>query len=204
MLEWNAEDWHKNILRKACLKNVSDCFLLDVGCGSGEDSKLLSPYVNYVVGVDIHLSYSKLPKVANADFIVADACHLPFIDGSFGYIFEKDALHHIPNHKKGLEEMKRAAEKDGKVVVMEANRYNPVFYLHMTTMEGHQHFTQKYFKNLLCCCFKDVTFSSFESHVYPIKNKFILRLVHFVEDFLGNIPFVKVILSYNIAICGKE
>jgi len=103
MLQWNTEDWHKDILGKAELKMDNNAYVLDVGCGDGEDCKLIAPHVNYVIGVDIHLSFLRLPKVANLDFFVADACNLPFKDGAFDVVFEKDALHHIWNHKKGLE-----------------------------------------------------------------------------------------------------
>ena len=173
MLQWNAEDWHRDILRKTALKLSCHCYVLDVGCGDGEDCKIISPRVNYVVGVDIHLSSFGLPKVANLDFIVADACNLPFKDGAFNVVFEKDALHHIRNHKRGLEEMKRVAKKGGQVVVIEANRDNPILYLHMTLIKGHKHFTKKYLENLLAYYFGDITLRPVESHVYPITSKYI-------------------------------
>ena len=203
MLRWNTENWHEDILRKAELKIGSHYHVLDVGCGDGEDCKLIATCVTYVVGVDIRLSSLRLPKVANLDFTVADACNLPFKDSVFDVVFEKDALHHIQNHKKGLEEMKRVVKKGGKLVVVEANRYNPILYLHMTLVRGHQHFTKKYFENLLTYYFRDITFRSVESHVYPITSKYILKIVHFMEDFVAKVPLVKSFLSYNIAI-GKK
>lgn len=204
MLQWNADEWHKDFLRKTALNLSCHCYVLDVGCGDGEDCKIISPSVNYVVGIDINLSSFRLPKVANLDFIVADACDLPFKDSVFDVVFEKDALHHIRNHKRGLAEMKRVAKKGGQVVAVEANRYNPILYLHMTLLKGHQHFTKKYLENLLAYYFRHITLRSVESHVYPITNKYILRLVHFIEDFVAKVPRVKSFLSYNIAISEKN
>lgn len=203
-LQWNIEDWHRNILRKAELEmGYADC-ILDVGCGDGKDCEIISTLANHVVGVDLYLNSLRLPKISNLDFILADACNLPLKNGTLDVVFEKDVLHHILDHNKALKEMKRVVRNGGKLVAVEANRYNPIFYFHMTLMKGHQHFSTKYFKNLLASCFFDFEFKSVESHCYPITSRHLLKIVHFVEDFVAKVPFMKNILSYNISTIKKN
>lgn len=204
MFPWNVDDWHESILRKIELKMDSNYHILDVGCGDGKDCELISTHVNNVIGVDICLSSNGLTKATNLNFIVADACNLPFRKCVYDIVFEKDALHHIRNHKKALYEMKRVVKSHGKVVVVEANRYNPILFFHMTLMGGHQHFTTQYLENLLSYYFGEIIWRSLESHVYPKTNKYFLKLIHYMEDFVAKVPGVKSFLSYNIAICEKN
>lgn len=201
-LQWNIENWHQDFLRKIELPIDNIHNILDVGCGNGEDCKILAAQANYIVGVDLFLG-SPLPKASNLDFIVADACNLPFKNNFFDIVFEKDVLHHVQNHENALREMKKVAKNKGIVVTVEANRYNPIFYIHMTLMKNHQHFTKKYFEKLLTQNFSNIVFKSTESHVYP-KYGFLLKTAHKIEDLVEGIPFLKNFLSYNIAICKKE
>jgi len=198
-MQWNTVEWRKDMLRKTELELSSHYTVLDVGCGNAEDSKLIANQVSYVIGVDVRNSF-RLPKPVNFNFIVASGCSLPFKDSIFHLVFEKDTLHHIQNHKKVIREMKRVVKKGGKVAFIEANRYNICLYIHMTLMKGHQHFSKTYFKHLLTYYFKDITFKSVESHVYPIKNRDLLRIIHFLEALFAKVPLIKNFLSYNIAI----
>ena len=203
ILRWNSEDYEKDILRKIELPIDANSHILDVGCGNGADCKLFATLANFVVGIDISIM-PRLSKVGNPSFIVADACNLPFKHNFFDIVFEKDVLHHIQDHEKALREMKNAARNSGTVVVVEANRFNPISYLHMTLLKGHQHFTKKYFEKLLTQHFSNIVFKSTESHVYPITSKYLLKMVHKMEDFMAKISLIKNFLSYNIAICKKK
>jgi ubiquinone/menaquinone biosynthesis C-methylase UbiE len=179
--------------------------LLDIGCGDGAFSRLLSKHVRLVLGVDI-ISNPNWRKIRNRNvqFLIADACNLPFINECFDKIFEKDMLHHIKNHQKALKEIARVTRREGVAIFIEANRYNPILYFHMTLMKHHEHFTKKYFETLLLTAFRKCYFMSIESHVYPIKTKYILKLIYILEDSLSKIPFLKNYLAYNIAIAKNE
>lgn len=170
-------DYRKRILQKAKVNILPNQSVLDVGCGDGGDCELFSKTASNVIGIDIlsHPSWSKIKK-DNLEFQVADACNLPFINNIFDVVFVKDVLHHVPNHKKALHEVIRVTKEGGIIIVIEANRFNPIFYLHMTLMLGHQHFKKKYFKKLIESYSNDATFISTESHVYPIKNKLEFQL----------------------------
>ena len=62
--------------------------VIDIGCGSGRYSRLLVPYVNKVIGIDINqreINYasSDYQKSPDLNYCVADASILPFKTESF-------------------------------------------------------------------------------------------------------------------------
>lgn len=107
--------------------------ILEVGCGQGTDAILISRYTHHVVAIDVSLNALKvattlsLMKIGSEkiSFIAADAEYLPLRRGLFDVVFCKDVLHHVSNPVSTVLEMKRVAKKDGKVVAIEANAYNP-------------------------------------------------------------------------------
>ncbi len=82
------------------------------------------------------------PKAQKLRFSVADVCNLPFPDESFELVFEKDVLHHVEDKMKASKEIFRITKTGGHIICIEGNRYNPIFYFHMTLMKGHDHFTK--------------------------------------------------------------
>ena len=114
-------------------------------------------------------------------------------------VFEKYMLHHIKGYRKVLLEIRRVTRREGTVIIVEANRMNPILYLHMTLMKGHQHFTKQYLKTLLASTFKNVKITSIESHVYPTSSDSVLKFMRILEDLLNKAPF-KDLLSYNIVV----
>jgi len=200
-----ATDWKQRFFRKLDVTITSDQKVLDIGCGDGGDALIFAKLGANVIGTDIkpHPNWQIL-KQDNLKFKTANACALPFKDGSFNIVFEKDMLHHVNDLKKALSEIWRVTKKGGQIIIVEANRYNPILYLHMTLIRGHQHFTQRYFKNLIKTCFENTEFMAIESHVYPIRNHTLMKIIHFIEAFLEKVPIISNFLSYNIAIARKK
>jgi len=200
-----AYQWRilEKIFRYCCFNGQE--LLLDIGCGDGAFSQLLSKHVSWVLGVDKipNPNWRKI-KSRNIQFLVADACNLPFINECFDIAFEKDMLHHIKSHQKALKEITRVTRRGRTVIFIEANRYNPILYFHMTLMKHHEHFTRNFFESLITSAFRKCYFTSIESHVFPLKAKSILKFIRIFEDLLGKIPFFKDYLSYNIAIAKNK
>ena len=202
----NVLEYRKRILSKI-LEQVSltgQDAVVDIGCGDGGDCELLLKNVEKVVGVDIELS-SNWGKIRNGqiDFSVADVSNLPFPDESFDFVFEKDVLHHVENTATASREILRITKLGGHIVCIEGNRYNPIFYFHMTLMKGHEHFSKTFFTELMKTYSKHVDFLSVESRVYPTKNRRLLKLLHRFENLVETIPLVQNFLCYNIAIIKK-
>ncbi|HSV94374.1 MAG TPA: class I SAM-dependent methyltransferase [Spirochaetia bacterium] len=180
--------------------------ILDLGCGDGSDSEIfINEYKLKTYGVDIYKN-DRLKKIQGLKYKKGGIYNIPFPDSSFDYVFLHDILHHIDEidqsfskHISGLREVKRVCKKGGTIVIVEGNRYNPLFYPHMVKMLGHNHFTQKYFKKIIIKVFPQAQFKYFEAHFYPQKFISFWKIYEYIMEKL--IP--KKYLSYNTAIINK-
>jgi len=181
--------------------------LLDLGCGDGSDSMILKDTFGLdVFSCDVY-EHEDVKK-NSLKFELAGIYDLPYGDNTFDYVFMHDVLHHIDEPKQrlekhiaGLREAFRVLKTGGTMVIVEGNRYNPLFYPHMVKMRGHDHFRQSYFKKLIKESFKDgaIAFRFYEAHLYPKSSiKFWKVYESLMEKFCPK-PF----LSYNIALIKK-
>jgi len=76
--------------------NPRACYTLDIGCGNGSFSYVLSQN-SLVVGVDVQKYFIKPPRKGreNVDFVVADINALPFKNHSFDMIHCASVLEHF-------------------------------------------------------------------------------------------------------------
>jgi ubiquinone/menaquinone biosynthesis C-methylase UbiE len=172
--------------------------LLDSGCGDGGVARLLRERVGTVVAIDIErqATWQDGPRLT---FCVADAEELPYEDGAFDLVHSKDSLHHMDSPERALAEYRRVLKPGGTALIVEANRYNPIFYPHMTLALGHQHFTRPRFRSLVRAVFPDARFGAFEAHYAPVMRR-LLGFQHAVEETLERLPPFRPLLSYNFAI----
>lgn len=181
--------------------------ILDLGCGDGIDSLIFrEEYKLKVTSLDIykHPNINKL----NLNFIKGSIFTLPFKSNSFDYVFLHDVLHHIDEpyqrrlkHIKGLMEANRVTRNNGYLIIVEGNRYNPLFYPHMVKILKHDHFRQSYFKTLINDVFQQysITFKFFEAHLYPFGKNIIWSVYDwFMDNIMPN-----TFKSYNVAIVKK-
>ena len=180
--------------------------ILDVGCGDGSDAEIfINEFKLKTYGIDIY-EHENIQTISKLDFQKAGVFDIPFLDNSFDYVFLHDVLHHIDEEKQsyekhiaGLRELERVAKKGGHIIIVEGNRYNPLFYPHMVKMLGHNHFKQFYFKKIMTDFFQQVSFKFFESHLYPQKYiRFWKVYERFMERFCPD-----EFLAYNVAIIKK-
>ena len=189
--------------RLRCLEKLGHAFrgdesLLDAGCGDGAVARLLRERVREVTAVDVEASpaWSDAPGLT---FAVANAEQLPFADASFDVVHSKDSLHHMKSPERALREYRRVLRAGGTALIVEANRYNPLFYPHMTLALGHEHFTRRRFRTLVTEVFPRARFGAFEAHYAPPLNR-VLRLQHVAEETLERLPPFRPLLSYNFAV----
>lgn len=177
--------------------------ILNLGCGEGYDNGVFLGKNNVVVGVDITLLTERWAalQTTRSHFVNADGRWLPFANEAFDYVFIKDVLHHVDNHGDILEEVSRVAKRDATLCILEANRYNPVGYLHMTIGAGHDHFSQSYFRSLVEKRFEEwsMQFESFNAHVIPVKSRIVRSMFHHLVDSMGYSSIGRKFLSYNLA-----
>jgi ubiquinone/menaquinone biosynthesis C-methylase UbiE len=141
--------------------------LLDAGCGDGGVARLLHERVKEVVAIDAEPS-PEWEDEPGLHFETANAEELPFDDAAFDVVHSKDSLHHMDAPEEALEEYRRVLRPEGKALIVEANRYNPLFYPHMTLALGHQHFKRSRFRRLVRAVFPRARFGAFEAHYVPL------------------------------------
>lgn len=181
--------------------------LLDVGCGDCVDDRIfIQRYKLKVFGIDVY-EHENVKKTKGLGFKKGSIYKIPYKNDEFDYIFLHDVLHHIDEknqslklHMAGLSELKRVCKKEGKIIILEANRFNPLFYPHMVLMNHHNHFKQSYFKKIICSKFKKVEFKYFEAHAYPVSVKNVFKVYEWLME---KIPFLSSFRSYNLAIINK-
>lgn len=174
--------------------------LLDAGCGDGGVARLLRERVRSVVAVDVEPS-GAWRDGPGLEFMAADAEQLPFPDASFEIVHSKDSLHHMRSPERAVAEYGRVLKPGGTALIVESNRYNPSFYVHMTRALGHEHFTRSRFRTLVSAAFPEARFGSFEAHYVPRLRR-LLPLQHAVEETLERLAPLRPFLSYNFAVAA--
>jgi len=108
-----------------------DKIVLDVGCGDGRMSFLLSSKVKQVFGIDNQEAPVAMGKLLvagakNVELRVGDARKIDFPDGTFDLVVSFDVVEHLPEEtmEKMLAEMKRVCKKGGCVAISTPNRGN--------------------------------------------------------------------------------
>lgn len=100
--------------------------VLDLGCGLGYGSEILSFQIENVIGLDRSLDTVKhalmkhcKPKIS---YICADALFLPFNKNVFDAIVSFEVIEHVRNGNGFLSECFRALKKGGTLVISTPNR----------------------------------------------------------------------------------
>jgi len=189
--------------RLRCLDKLGFTFrghesVLDCGCGNGGVARLIRERVRDVVAIDVK-RFEAWNDEPGLSFRVADAEQLPFEDATFDVVHSKDSLHHMDSPERALAECCRVLKRDGAALIVEANRYNPLFYPHMTLALGHQHFTRRRFRGLVSAVFPNARFGAFEAHYVPGFDR-AFALQHAVEEAFERLRPFRPFLSYNYAV----
>lgn len=178
--------------------------LLDVGCGDGHDAEIfIDRFGLDTYGIDVY-QHQDVESVKGLKFKKGGIFNIPFDDQSFDYIFLHDVLHHIDEpqqryekHIAALKKLKRVCKQGGYILIVEANRYNPLSYPHMVLFSRHRHFTRPYFEQLVGSVFDRVEFKHFEAHLYPPR---FLRPFRIYERIMEGTLILRPFLAYNVSV----
>jgi SAM-dependent methyltransferase len=179
--------------------------LLDLGCGDGTDAEIfINEFGLETYGIDV-FTHENIKRLPNFTFRQASALNIPFEDNFFDYVFAHDLLHHVDEERQSpdkhlavLQEIGRVVKPGGTIVLVEGNRYNPLFYPHMVKILRHNHWRQGYFEGIIARAFSKVEFRNFEAHAYPWALSFWKLYENLMEQ-LSPRQF----LAYNVAIIQK-
>jgi len=108
------------------LQPTSDDVVLDIATGGGHVAKTLAPFVHCVMVTDLtammldtarsHLTESGMQ---NAQYVLADAEELPFLNNSFDIVTCRIAPHHFPNPGVFIREVMRVLRPSGRFLLID-------------------------------------------------------------------------------------
>jgi ubiquinone/menaquinone biosynthesis C-methylase UbiE len=198
----NVFEYKERVIRKTSGYYTGET-MLDSGCGDGEDAFMRLKFFKKITATDIE-SNPRWEEFKNENlvFMKCDSEKLPFDDKSFDTVMEKDMLHHASNPENALKEMARVAKK--RVIVVEANRYNPLFYVNLTLRGNHQHFNQKRFKSIMDSTGLPYEIKHFSARVSWINTPGMIKFFDSTWNFLESFPPYRPIIEYNLGIITKE
>ncbi len=111
--------------------------LLDVGCGTGAARQVYAGHAGSYVGIDLSRNALRTAASPGQDgtagvslgWAQADACHLPFADGTFDGVCFSSVLHHVPDYLPALREAHRALRPGGFAFAFDPNLFHPAMAL---------------------------------------------------------------------------
>lgn len=112
---------YTNFVQRSVAGNVAGKRLLDVGCGTGWSSYFFAERGFQVTGIDLNLDAFQSPLHDRLTFIEGSALDLPFEDKAFDVVCSYQALEHMPDPQKALEEMCRVCAPGGVVCIVGPN-----------------------------------------------------------------------------------
>ncbi|MEB3337133.1 MAG: class I SAM-dependent methyltransferase [Leptolyngbyaceae bacterium] len=114
------------------LGTVRGKYVLDLGCGAGENSVYFAQQgarcvaADYSPGmVEVALKLAELNQV-KVEGRVINAFAIDFPDNTFDIVYASNLLHHLPNPEVVLSEMHRVLKPGGKACFWDPLRHNPI------------------------------------------------------------------------------
>jgi SAM-dependent methyltransferase len=123
--EWNHNNHYHNFLLKQLPSRCES--ILDLGCGTGELSRLLAKRADRVVAIDlspnsIAIAKGRSQQHTNIDFQVADILRWEFPVNQFDAIVSISTLHHLPLEVL-LPRLQAALKPGGKLLILDLLQY---------------------------------------------------------------------------------
>lgn len=95
--------------------------VLDVGCGMGRFSDVVSRWGGTVIGIDltsaVDAANANLGTRPNVHIAQANVFELPFREKTFDYIFSIGVLHHTPSTKDAFDQLPKLLKPGGRVAI---------------------------------------------------------------------------------------
>lgn len=153
--------------------------VLDIACGEGYGSELLSKHSKYVYGVDVSRdviinAQSKYRK-PNLEFLVGNTSSIPLPDASVDVIVSFETIEHHDKHLEMMKEIKRVLKENGKLVISSPDKSYYENYL--GTIKNDFHVKELYYEEFLSLINRH-----FKYFTFFIQNNVIGSLIASEED----------------------
>jgi ubiquinone/menaquinone biosynthesis C-methylase UbiE len=161
------------------LPDAESMSCLDIGCGQGVTTYVLSKRFGRVLGVDFSSAavrtaraFLEAMEVENATAVVGDVDNLALAAGSVDVVHFKDFLHHTAEQLRALRNL-REVSRLGRVVGAEVNGRSPIMGLFGRLAKhekGLLDSNRERFTDLaLEAGFKDISIREFSFYPYPMR-----------------------------------
>jgi demethylmenaquinone methyltransferase/2-methoxy-6-polyprenyl-1,4-benzoquinol methylase len=117
MQRWGL--YHVEAVREVLKPHGPGESLLDVGGGTGYVAASVADRYARVVVADLSPGMLRVARRRNLETAEASALHLPFKEGEFDVVLCTDALHHIKQIDRAIEEMCRVLKPGGTILIQE-------------------------------------------------------------------------------------
>ena len=175
--------------------------VLDAGCGPGAMAEALARMGCQVTAVDLEPKpeWEERSRLG-IKFIQASAEALDFNADTFDAVLVMDALHHMENPEKGLAELARVAKPAAPILVVEGNRRNPLLFVRMTLIAGHQTFSRSRLRSMLRTVDPHFDYFMIETRCLPWSWSWLPAWQNWASDLLERARFLDAWLTYQIGI----
>jgi ubiquinone/menaquinone biosynthesis C-methylase UbiE len=115
----------------AALDPKSDDIVLDAGCGTGANFRILSPLVKKIVGLDFSEAQLRraekrvnAEKISNIKLLLGSVAQIPFPDNSFDKVVCTSVLQYLNDDEceTTFKEMIRACKNEGTIIIHAKNK----------------------------------------------------------------------------------
>ncbi len=152
------EHLHRYVM--AC-EYVKDKIVLDIACGEGYGSMLLSTFAASVTGVDISEEVIGFAKAKynkdSINFKTGTCDKIPLEDSSVDVVVSFETIEHHDQHDAMMKEIKRVLKKDGMLIMSSPNKheysdiptYNNPFHKKELYRDEFESLLKDYFNNII-------------------------------------------------------
>jgi len=204
-------------MAKKYLGNFSGKVILEIGCASGDYTKVLAEKFknNKILATDIsggqiEIARSDIKNI-NVEFKIDDSENMSLEDDSIDCIIANSILHHV-DVGKCLKECKRVLKKGGQIFFTEPNMLNPQVFIEKNVgfikkIAGHSPDELAFYrwrikKEIMNIGFTQVKVLNFD-FLHPATPGALTRSINLLSRILEKIPVIKEV-SGSLIINGKK
>jgi SAM-dependent methyltransferase len=133
-------------------QRLTDGFVLDIGCGVGDESIRLAGPNRTVLGVDYDLETAHLAQHQGVGAVCGDGSVLPFKTGSVDAVCSSHIIEHFVDPSGHVAEMARVVKDDGAVYVLTPNEpadFENPYHVHLFQPEQLRSMLDTYFEDVV-------------------------------------------------------
>lgn len=128
------------LLERATGKSISQCRILSIGTGGGEDIEIFRSFGIDAFGIDVYKENTVFWRSEGLQCLLADGRYLPFKSSFFDCVIAIEVIEHVGQEKKGIgkiierkkfaKECMRVSSEDGVIFLSTPNKNFPFDLAH--------------------------------------------------------------------------